>query len=206
MIHRQYRDPQWKNLCDGERGWLAGIFEGEGTARIRKAFDKHHLTYTLNACTISTDPGALDSFYEDIGGAIYYYERANGRLPRYDWIVATEGAEILLRQVSPFLHFPRRIIEARLGLLYRRTCLMKRVGRYRRPESTALMERFYLAFRDLHNKAPGRDRSRRAVAGLLGDYAPDLLPLLRRMEEVPVGVTKVYRPRRTLGHPDAAPN
>ena len=166
------------------------MFEGEGCLRLRRtkwqmANGIESIGYTLGATICSTDAGALDALYEEIGGAIYYFERGGVRFPRYDWVVTQYGAEVLIRQMLPYLHYPRKIIEAKLGLLFGPLCHPGLDGRKRRPEATTMMERFHAAFIGLHKKSRVDQQGRAELRSFLSEVGPGLLPLLDRAEGRP---------------------
>lgn len=102
-----------------ERGYAAGLIDGEGCIQIRKVMKKghNHLSYQLQVSMNQSDGESIDFMYGAFGGKTYQMKAyQDGRLPNYRWEIIGDKAMSFLKQILPFLRIKKA--QAELGIRY----------------------------------------------------------------------------------------
>lgn len=99
------REPEM--LTDRDRGWAAGIFDGEGSiSLVRPSQNRHQRSYTLSISITNSDPRILTRFQGLLGGALYAMRHRSGR-PGYrelwSWQANAGKARQVLETLLPAL-------------------------------------------------------------------------------------------------------
>src|SRR3990167_6141130 len=105
-----------------ERGYAAGLIDGEGCIQIKKVNNfnrKRNAEYDLQVSMNLCDGEPIDFMYGAFGGKVYFlqpYDKESNRLPNYRWEIMREPAKKFLKQILPFLKIKKP--QAELGIRF----------------------------------------------------------------------------------------
>lgn len=118
-----------------ERGYAAGLIDGEGCISIKKVNNfntKRNVEYSLQININMTDIESLDFMFGAFGGRLYKnLQSLENHLSVHRWEITRESAKKFLKQILPFL----KVKKIQAGLAIRFQDLRKKEerknGRYR---------------------------------------------------------------------------
>lgn len=89
-------------MNDLEKGWVAGIIDGEGTILINreKKRDFHSWYYGLQVCVTNMDKRIIDKLKKICGGYIILVNRKWEYRPYYRWYIKNKNAMNLLLELD----------------------------------------------------------------------------------------------------------
>ena len=122
-------------MTDLEKGWVAGIVDGEGSICIVKARKSYRLTLAVQMCHKET----IYRLKHLLGhGSISFHKSTNPKgNDSWSWHVASEEAGLILRKLLSALFVKRT--QALLAIEYCEKCLHdRRVGVFVPPETEML--------------------------------------------------------------------
>ena len=101
-----------------ERGYAAGIIDGEGCISIRKIMKEGHnnYSYQLQVSVTQVDGNIVDFLYGAFGGKVYNKKAIAPRQNYYRWEIISRKAMIFLKQILPFLTAKKP--QAELGIRF----------------------------------------------------------------------------------------
>jgi hypothetical protein len=125
-----------------DHAWAAGIIDGEGCIAIKRSRGYFVLALTVGQSG-HDEPAMLRRLVELYGGTVRRgtVDARPGRRRRWDWTVVGRQAEVVLRQVAPYVVAKREQLD--LALEYRRVGL----GRGRQGLAAFYFERIRAAKR-----------------------------------------------------------
>lgn len=109
---------KWDQLSEADRGYIAGIIDGEGCIHIDKANDgrgRPHPSYALRVRVAMTDMEVPLFLYEIFGGGFSIFLR-DGCKASYNWKATNSRNNNLLRLILPYLKVKKK--QAELGLKF----------------------------------------------------------------------------------------
>lgn len=114
-------------MTDIERGYLAGIIDGEGTIILTKDKEFRYPTIAVSSCTL----GILETVKEICDGGVITPKRTykSTHSPSWAWKIERQRAIAILEEVTPFLKEPKKKARAEL-IIKDYTRLTPRNGRY----------------------------------------------------------------------------
>jgi hypothetical protein len=88
-----------------QRGYAAGLIDGEGCIAIRKINDKrrNNLSYQLQISVTQVDGCIVDWLFGVFGGKVYTKKAIYPRQNYYRWELTSKKAMCFLKQILPFL-------------------------------------------------------------------------------------------------------
>ena len=102
---------------DTDKAYAAGFIDGEGSVQIEERQVRGRPGWRMNVSASQDDPRPLMWIQARWGGSIFPRRlRANGRRS-YHWSIHTRDADLLLRDILPFLQVKR--VAAEIGLEFR---------------------------------------------------------------------------------------
>lgn len=110
-----------------EKGYVAGIIDGEGTISLEKDKEFRHPTISVASCTLAI----LQEIQRICDGGVIASKRTYkaGHSPSWKWSIHYQRAIAILEEVTPFLKEPKKKARAEL-ILKDYTRLTPRNGRY----------------------------------------------------------------------------
>jgi hypothetical protein len=109
-----------ESLTEAERGYLAGIIDGEGTISFSRCMGngKNRNSYRLLLSVSNTDQRLILWLHERFGGT-RFESRTSGKSPRkrrlYGWTIITNKAIVMCREIAPYLVIKREQAEMMAG-------------------------------------------------------------------------------------------
>lgn len=130
-------------MTDFERGYLAGIIDGEGTITLTKDKEFRYPTISVASCTV----GILETIKEICDGGVITPKRTykSNHSPSWSWKIERQRAIAVLEEVAPHLKEPKKKARAEL-ILENYTRLTPRNGKYTeemRAEKHQFEEKFF---------------------------------------------------------------
>ena len=138
-----------------ERGYAAGLIDGEGCISIKKVSNfntKRNVEYSLQININMTDIESLDFMFGGFGGRLYKnLQSIENRLPVNRWEITREPAKKFLKQILPFLKVKKSQAELAIRFQELRKKEERENGRYRPIPQFKLdkYEQFYQAMRNM---------------------------------------------------------
>lgn len=136
-----------------ERGYAAGLIDGEGCIQIKKIKNLNHKRnpeYSLQISMNMVDTEAIDFMKGVFGGSVYGPLKTYGKgfRPNYRWEITRKSALTFLKQILPFLRVKR--VQAELGIRFQfnRITQDHKHGKYQ-PFSKETIDRYDWYYREM---------------------------------------------------------
>ena len=148
-------------MNDLEKGWVAGIIDGEGTILITRENKKnyHHSYYGLQVCVTSVDIRIVNKLKNICGGHIIFIRRKTKEryIPYYRWYIHRKPALKLLQELRDLIVSKEK--EVGLAIKFQ---LKKKIGApkgsWGRPKFKAKEQEY---FENCHEKMKAIRRNKR---------------------------------------------
>ena len=143
-----------------ERGYAAGLIDGEGCIQIKKVMPrgKRNTEYSLAININMTDIESLDFMFGVFGGKLYKnIQRIENCLPVHRWEITRDQAKKFLKQILTFLKVKKSQAELAIRFQELRKKEARENGRYRPISQFKLdkYEQFYQEMRNLKTSNAG---------------------------------------------------